>query len=100
MSAQTVFEYRARLINTPHVEEQGEPVHCLVRMDIGAWRGASRDTLEQEVGDLILFSLNPGPHRRISHSSIDEVDEKRLVELGPSRDRNRIGSAEIYFYPS
>jgi hypothetical protein len=35
---------------------------------------------------------------RISDSNICEVDEKRLRELGPARDFNRLGSVEIYFY--
>ena len=100
MNAYTFFEYRAKLISTPHAEEQGEPVHCLVKLDLGARCGASREVLEQEVGDLVLFSVNPGPHRRISHSSIDEVNEKRFLELGPSRNCNQIGRAEVYFYPS
>ena len=100
MNAHTFFEYRAKLISTPHAEEQGEPVHCLVKLDLGARRGASREILEQEVGDLVLFSVNPGPHRRISHSSVDQVNEERLGELGPSQNCNRIGRTEIYFYPS
>ena len=100
MSEHALFEYRAKLMSTPHVEEQGEPVHCLIKMEIGAGHGRSRELLEQEAGDLILFSVNPGPHRRISHSSICEVDEKRLRELGPATDFNRVGGTEIYFYSS
>jgi hypothetical protein len=50
-----------------------------MKMDAG--HGRSRELLEQEAGDLVLFSANPGPHLRISHSSIFEVDEKRLREL-------------------
>jgi hypothetical protein len=69
-------------------------------MDIGAGRARSRELLEQEAGDLILFSVNPGPHRRISHSNICEVDEKRMRELGPATDFIRVGSIEIYFYSS
>ena len=59
-----------------------------------------RELLKQEARDLILFSVSPGPHRRISHSNICEVDEKRLRELGPAIDFNRVGSVEIYFYSS
>jgi hypothetical protein len=69
-------------------------------MEIGAGHGRSRELLEQEAGDLILFSVNPGPHRRISHSSICEVDEKRLRDLGTATDFNRVGGTEIYFYSS
>ena len=100
MSKHAFFEYRAKLISTPHIEEQGEPIHCLIKMEIGAGHRRSRELLEQEAGDLVLFSFNPGPHRRISHSSIGEVDEKRLRELGPATDFNRVGSVEIYFYSS
>jgi|SRR5260370_16202754 hypothetical protein len=82
-----------------HVEEQGEPIHCLIKFEIGAGHGLS-ELLEQEAGDLVLFSVNPGPHRRISHSSIFEVDEKRLRELGPVTDFHRVGNTEIYFYSS
>ena len=100
MSEHAFFEYRALLMSTPHVEEKGEPVHCLIKMEIAAPDGRLRRgaELEQEAGDLILFLTNPGPHRRISHSSICEVNEKRLRELGPARNCNRLGSVEIYFY--
>jgi hypothetical protein len=100
MSKHAFFEYRAKLISTPHIEEQGEPIHCLIKMEIGAGHRRSRELLEQEAGDLVLFSVNPGPHRRISHSSIGEVDKKGLRELGPATDFNRVGSVEIYFYSS
>jgi hypothetical protein len=60
----------------------------------------SREFLEQEAGELVLFVLNPGPRRRISHSSIREVDEKRVRELGPATDFHLIGDTEIYFYSS
>jgi hypothetical protein len=98
MSEHAFFESRAKLISTPHVEE-GEPIHCLIKIEIGAGHGLS-ELLEQEAGDLVLFSVNPGPHGRISHSSLFEVDEERLRELGPATDFNRVGNAEIYFYSS
>ena len=69
-------------------------------MKIGAGRGRSRELLEQEAGDIVLFALNPGPHRRISHSSIGEVDEERLRKLGPTPDFYISKSAEIHFYAS
>ncbi len=65
-------------MSTPHIEEQGEPIHCLIKIGIDAGDRRSRELLKQEAGDLILFSVNPGPHRRISHSTIYEVDEERL----------------------
>jgi len=69
-------------------------------MEIGDGDRRSRELLEQEAGDSILFSANPGPQRRISHSNICEVDEKCLRELGPATDFNRVGGVEIYFYSS
>ena len=100
MSEHAFFEYRAKLMSTPYIEEQGEPIHCLVKIGIDAGDRRSRELLKQEARDLILFSVNPGPHRRISHFNICEVDEKRLRELGPATDLNRVGSVEIYFYSS
>jgi hypothetical protein len=100
MSEQAFFEYSAKLMSTPHIEEQGEPIHCLIKMEIGAGHRRLRELLKQEARDLILFSVHPGPHRRISHLNICEVDEKRLRELGPATDFNRVGSVEIYFYSS
>ena len=69
-------------------------------MEIGAGLRRPRELLKQEARDLILFSVSPGPHRRISYSNICEVDEKRLRELGPATDLNRVGSVEIYLYSS
>jgi hypothetical protein len=100
MSEHAFFEYRAKPMSTPHIKEQGEPIHCLIKMEIGTGLRRPRELLKQEARDLILFSVSPGPHRRISHSNICEVDEKRLRELGPATDFNRVGSFEIYFYSS
>jgi len=98
------------------VQRERRSVYCTASFSVCSLRGAKfpiiyptfgsttklqhipRKLLKQEVGDLILFSVNPGPHRRISHSNICEVDEKRLRELGPATDFNRVGSVEIYFY--
>ena len=100
MNEHALFEYRALLISTPHVEEKGEIIHCIIKMQIAAQDGRFRHgaELEQEAGDLVLFLINPGPHRRISHSSISRTDEKRLRELGPATDFNRVGTSEVYFY--
>jgi hypothetical protein len=100
MSKHAFFEYRAKLMSTRHIEEQGEPIHYLIKMEIGAGHRRPRELLKQEARDLILFSVSPGPQRRISYSNICEVDEKRLLELGPATDFNRVGSVEIYFYSS
>jgi hypothetical protein len=100
ISEHAFFEYRAKLMSTLHIEEQGEAIHYLIKMEIGAGYRRPRELLKQEARDLILFSVNPGPQRRISYSNICEVDEKRLLELGPATDFNRVGSVEIYFYSS
>jgi hypothetical protein len=100
MSGHAFFEYRAKPMSTSDIKEQGEPIHCLIKMEIGAGLRRPRELLKQQARDLIFFSVSPRPHRRISHSNICEVGEKRLRELGPARDCNRIGSVEIYFYSS
>jgi hypothetical protein len=100
MNEHAFFEYRAKPMSTPHVKEDGEPIHCLVKMEIGAGLRRPRELLKQEARDLIVFSVSPGPHRRIHYSNICEVDEKRLRELGPAADFNRVGSVELYFYSS
>jgi hypothetical protein len=100
LSEHAFFEYRAKPMSTPHIKGQGEPIHYLIKMEIGAGRRRPRELLKQEARDLILFSVSPGPHRKINYSNICEVDEKRLRELGPSTDFTRVGSTEIYFYSS
>lgn len=102
MSELAFFEYRALLVSSAHVEEKGEPIHCLIKMEIAAQDGRLRRgaELEQEAGDLVLFLINPGPHRRISHSSICKADERRSHELGPATDFNRVRNSEVYFYAS
>ena len=87
-------------MSTPHIEEQGEPIHCLVKIGIDAGDRRSRELLKQEARDLILFSVNPRLHRRINHSTIYEVDEERLRELGLTTDFHFVGSAQIHFYSS
>ena len=98
MSEHAFFEYRAKPMSTPDIKDQGEPIHCLIKLEIDAGLRRPPELLKQEARDLIVFSVSPGPHRRISHSNICEVDEKRLCELGPARDFNRVGSVEIYFF--
>jgi hypothetical protein len=100
MNEHAFFEYRAKPMSTPYIKEQGEPIHCLIKMEIGPSLRRPRELLKQEARDLIVFSVSPGPHRRISYSNICEVDEKRLRELGPATDFNRVGSVEIFFYSS
>jgi hypothetical protein len=100
MGEHAFFEYKAKPMSAPHIEEQGEPIHCLVKIGIDVGDRRSRELLKQEARDLILFSVNPGPRRRIAHSNICEVNEKRLRELGPATVFNRVGGTEIYFYSS
>jgi hypothetical protein len=100
MSGHAFLEYRAELMSTRHIEEQGEPIHCLIKIEIGAGHGRPPELLKQEARDLVFFSVNPGPHRRINHSIICEVDGKRLRELGPATGLSRVGNVEIYFYSS
>ncbi len=35
MSEHAFFEYRAKSMNTPYIKEQGEPIHCLIKIAIG-----------------------------------------------------------------
>jgi hypothetical protein len=118
MSDYAFFEYRAKLLNPPSIEEKdrlahgrrgiiwvqamrGERICCVIRMiDFQDERLRAHIELEQEAQDIVLFALNPGSRSRISHSTICEVDEGRLRELGPPPDFHIIGSTEIYFYSS
>jgi hypothetical protein len=88
MSDYAFFEYQAKLTNTGHAEDVGEPVHCMIRM-----KNVDRDgkrlhdmELHQQVGDNVLFVINPGPYRKISHSSIWNVTE----EVCTNQERHRI----------
>jgi len=45
-----------------------------------------------------LFVINPGPCRKISHSSIWNVTEEELRKPGKASDYHRVGDCEIYFY--
>jgi hypothetical protein len=54
--------------------------------------------LHQQAGDNILFVINPGPHRMITHSSIWNVTEEELHKRGKASDYNRVGDCEMYFY--
>jgi hypothetical protein len=94
------FEYRAKITNAGHAEDVGERVHCFVKMKSGDAEGKRRRNvdLEQQAGDNILFVLNPGPHRKISHSSIWVVTEEEMHKPGKASDYRRVGDCEIYFY--
>jgi hypothetical protein len=91
------FEYRAKITNTGHAEDVGEPVHCFIKMKSDDEEGKRRRNveLEQQAGDNILFVLNPGPDRNISHSSICVVSEEAFHKAGTPIDRHRAGDCEI-----
>jgi hypothetical protein len=91
------FEYRAKITNAGHAEEVGDSVHCFIKMKSGDEEGKRRRNveLEQLAGDNILFVLNPGPHRKISHSSIWVVSEEAFHKSGAPIDRHRVGDCEI-----
>ena len=100
MSDYAFFEYQAKLTNTGHAENDGELVHCTIRM-----KNVDRDgkrlhdiELHQQAEDDILFVINPGPHRAINHSSIWKVTEGEFHKLEKVSDYHRIGSCEIYFH--
>ncbi len=45
-------------------------------------------------------ALQPGPHRKISHSEIWKVDENRIAELDQDPELALVGDCTIYFYSS
>ena len=103
MSDYTFFEYRAKITGSSHEEDEGERVHCLLKMRIAADFGRHNRTdleLRQDAGDMILFARNPGPHCKISHSEIWGVNESRISELGEASNLVRVGDCAIYFYAS
>ena len=36
MSEHAFFEYRAKPMSTPDIKDQGEPIHCLIKLEIDA----------------------------------------------------------------
>ena len=100
MSNYVYFGYQAKLTNAGHAEATGQPVRCMIRI-----KNVDRDgkqlheiELRQQAGDNVLFVINPGPHQKISHSSIWNVTEKELHKAGKALDYHRVGDCEIYFY--
>jgi|SRR5262252_3724742 len=97
MSDDYVFsEYQAKITNAGHAEDVG-PVHCFIKMKNGDAKGKRRRNvdLEQQAGDNILFVVNPGPHRKISHSSIWVVSEETFERARGPLERHRVGDCEI-----
>ena len=100
MSDYAFFEYQAKLTNTGHAEDEGETVHCMIKMKNVDRDGRRIDDIElqQQAGDTVLFVINPGPCRKISHSTIWNVAEGDLQKAGKASDYHRVGDCEIYFY--
>jgi hypothetical protein len=94
------FEYQAKITNAGHAENEGEPVHCMIKMKSVDEHGKRRPNvgLEQQAGDDVLFVINPGPNRKISHSSIWSVSEEAFQKAGTASDQHRVGDCEIFFY--
>jgi hypothetical protein len=91
------FEYKAKITNSGHAEDEGESVHCLVKMKNTDEHGKRRRNpdLEQQAGDNILFALNLGPHRKISHSSIWIISEEAFRNAESPSGQHRVGDCEI-----
>jgi hypothetical protein len=100
MSDYAFFEYQAKLTNVQHAEYEGETVHCIVKMKNVDRNGKRIHDIElhQQAGDNVLFVINPGPYRKISHSTIWNVTEEALHKAGRASDYHRVGDCEIYFY--
>jgi len=102
MSDDYVFlEYQAKITNAGHAEYEGEAVHCMIKVKSVDEHGKRRRNveLEQQAGDNVLFVINPGPHKKISHSSILSVSEETFQKAGTAPDQHRVGDCEIFFYP-
>lgn len=100
MSDYAFFEYQAKLTNIQHAEDEGEPVHCIIKMKNVDRNGKRMHDIElhQRAGDNVLFVINPGPCRKISHSNIWNVTEEDLYKASKRSDYHRVGDCEIYFY--
>ena len=92
MSDYAFFEYRAKLTNTGHAEEEGEPVHCMIRM-----KNVDRDgkrlhdiDLHQQAGDNVLYVINPGRPARLA----TQVFGTLLRRSCTNQERHRI-TAEL-----
>jgi hypothetical protein len=96
------FEYKAKITNSGHAENEGEPVHCMIKMKSLDEHGKRRRNveLEQQAADDVLFVINPGPHRKISHSSIWSVSEETFQKAGTALNQHRLGDCEIFFNPA
>jgi hypothetical protein len=101
MSHYLFFEYRTTITNTAHDESEGESVRCMVKIKSvdQAGKRLGDVELEQQVGDDVLFVLNPGPHRKVSHSRISAVSEEAFRKAGAALKHHRVGDREVLLYP-
>src|SRR5262244_390076 len=68
MSHYAFFEYQAKLTNTGHAENEGELVHCMIRMkNVDRGKRLHDIELHQQAEDDALFVINPRP-LRATHS--------------------------------
>jgi hypothetical protein len=97
------FEYTAVMTGTSHEPAGGGAlVHGLVEMRVTTPQGHLRNQAEMEahVGDLMLFTLHPGPYYCMSRSKVWKVDEGRLARLGKAPMVHRVGGSTIHLYTS
>ena len=75
-------------------------MHCMIKVKSVDEHGKRRRNveLEQQAGDNVLFVINPGPHKKISHSSILSVSEETFQKAGTASDQHRAGDCEMFFY--
>ena len=93
------FEYQAKITNAGHAENEGAPVHCMVKMKSLDEHGKRRRNveLEQQAGDDVLFVINPAPIERNPLEYL--VCQRRNQKAGTAPDQHRVGDCEIFFYP-
>ena len=68
MSDYAFFEYQAKLTNTGHAENEGELVHCMIRMKNVDRNGKRLHDIElhQQAEDDVLFVINPDRTARLT----------------------------------
>ena len=69
-----------------------------IKMSSGMESSYTKFSYVNKRGITSFFVINPGPHQKISHSSIWNVTEKELHKAGKALDYHRVGDCEIYFY--
>jgi len=100
MSHYAFFECRATITNLSHDEPEGQSVRCMIKM-----RSIDKDgkrlrnlELEQQAGDNVLFVLNPGPHQKVSYSSIWAISEEAFQKAATPLEHHRVGDCEVLLY--